>query len=347
MNEEHQSAALRSLERRYMGEGQLILPAVPALLDRYLEIVAAHFGNLSRPLAPETRSALRTLLAEKLAEAYTGAPQSNVFIRYKVERGPGGGVSYAIAAAKSTLPEEYDHWVSTRVGTLFGGHPDAKVMAVARSLGPAERGLRALDVGAGTGRNTVPLSRAGFRVVALELSGALADVLADELDKEALDVEVLCGDVLDAALVVPRAPFDLCVVAEVIPHLRTEAELRALFTRLSGLLSPGGVLVASAFLTKEGCSPDDLTRQIAEALWSSYFTREELGRALTGLPFELLSDEAALAYEKDHLPPHAWPPTSWYVSWADGRDVFDVASGEAPIELRWLCYRRTAGEGAQ
>ncbi|MFO0589413.1 MAG: class I SAM-dependent methyltransferase [Polyangiaceae bacterium] len=342
MIEEHQAAALRSLERRYMGEGQLILPAVPALLDRYVEIVAAHFGNLSRALLPEGRSALRKLLAEKLAEAYSGAPQSNVFIRYKVERGPGGGVSYAIASAKSTLPEEYDHWVSTRVGTLFGGHPDAKVMAVARSLGPAAaaKGLRALDVGAGTGRNTLPLARAGFRAVALELSGALADVLADELDKEALDVQVICGDVLDAALVVPHAPFDLCVVAEVIPHLRTEAELRALFERLSGLLAPGGILVASAFLTKEGCSPDVLTRQIAEVLWSAYFTREELGRALDGLPFTPLSDEPALAYEKEHLPPHAWPPTSWYVSWASGGDAFDTAPGEAPIELRWLCYRR-------
>jgi hypothetical protein len=70
------------------------------------------------------------------------------------------------------------------------------------------------------------------------------------------------------------------------------------------------------------------------------FTREELSKAMTGLPLTLVSDEQVLAYERAHLP--EWPPTSWYEGWSSGRDVFELAEGESPIELRWLTYRRDA-----
>ena len=43
-----------------------------------------------------------------------------------------------------------------------------------------------------------------------------------------------------------------------------------------------------------------------------------------------LSDESAHDFEKAHLPATAWPPTGWYVSWAKGRDVFEVSAGSAP-----------------
>ena len=80
--------------------------------------------------------------------------------------------------------------------------------------------------------------------------------------------------------------------------------------------------------------------QVSEVAWSRAFTREDLTAAATGLPLTLVSDEQVLAYERAHLP--EWPPTDWYESWTLGRDIFELAEGESPIELRWLTYRRDA-----
>lgn len=339
---------LRQIEHRYVAEGQLVLPAVPALRDHYVALLATHFANLARPLDDAQRASLPQLLGEKLEEAFAAAHPSSVVVGYRIERASSAPIAYTIAGAKRALSDEYEDWVSSRNGALFGKHPDAKVMDVARSLA-GDAPLRVLDVGAGTGRNALPLAKAGCTTVALEIAPALADVLADELDrtnrdhKQTLDVHVVCGDILDEALTVPLSPFDLVVVAEVIPHLRNPSELRRLFTRLAALTREGGTLLVSAFLAVDTYRPDDLARQVAQVQWSAFFTRDELAEALADLPWEHVSDEPVLAYERAHLPPTAWPPTSWFESWASGRDAFGLPRGEAPIELRWLAYRRRGG----
>ena len=69
-------------------------------------------------------------------------------------------------------------------------------------------------------------------------------------------------------------------------------------------------------------------------------TPGELKSLVARLGLELVSDESALEYERAHLPPEAWPPTSWFENWAKGHNLFDVTCGTAPIELRWLELRR-------
>ncbi|NEP43626.1 MAG: class I SAM-dependent methyltransferase, partial [Okeania sp. SIO2H7] len=71
------------------------------------------------------------------------------------------------------------------------------------------------------------------------------------------------------------------------------------------------------------------------------FLEGELAAAMEELPLTIISNESALEYERQHLPAEAWPPTSWFQSWATGRDVFPIADGRPPMELRWiLCQRR-------
>jgi len=332
-------AALRRLQRRYMAEGQFILPAVPALLEQYVDLVANHFALLARLMSAEELAALRTVLSSALHESYEAAAQSNVFLRYRVERTATAGISYEVASAKSSLPEEYDYWVKTRAGSLFGTHPDAKVMDTASALGSAQ-GVSVLDVGAGTGRNSLPLARAGHPTTALELSSALVEVFVDGLQGESCQVQVLCGDIFDETLAIPGAPFQLAVVAEVIPHLRSVEQLGRLFRRLASLVVPGGTLLTSMFLVRPECEPDDTLRQIGQVLWSSFFTRQELEAALAGSPWRIESEDSVLEYERSHLPPAAWPPTRWFESWASGRDVFDLPAESCPIELRWLVLKR-------
>jgi SAM-dependent methyltransferase len=331
---------MRLMERRYIAEGQVALPAVPSLLEHYVERIGTLFASLGRTMDSTQQKSLRELLAEKLEEGFRIAPQSNVFVRYKIERTPSAPISYGVASALSSIPEEYDYWVKTRSGPLFGSLPDAKLMAVARTLGPPAE-IPVLDVGAGTGRNTLPMARAGHPTVALELAPALADLLREDLAREKLDVPVVAGNILDETLELPLAPYGLAVVAEVVPHLRNADELRRVFTRLAGVLRPGGTLLVSAFLTKDGYHPDQAEREMAQVLWSAFFTREELSAATAGLPLERISDESVLEFEQANLAPEAWPPTTWFVSWASGADAFDLWEGRAPIELRWLVFRRT------
>jgi hypothetical protein len=79
------------------------------------------------------------------------------------------------------------------------------------------------------------------------------------------------------------------------------------------------------------------------------FTRRELEEASQGLPFVCVSDESSYAFEQQHLPRDAWPPTgrfpdrSHWSHWSRGSELFELPAGTAPHELRWLVYRRTNG----
>lgn len=63
--------------------------------------------------------------------------------------------------------------------------------------------------------------------------------------------------------------------------------------------------------------------------------------AASELPLELVADDSVYDYEKAHLPPGAWPPTTWYADWVSGRDLFAVEREMSPIELRWLVFQKT------
>ncbi|MCA9647151.1 MAG: class I SAM-dependent methyltransferase, partial [Myxococcales bacterium] len=254
------SATLRRFEERVIASGEVIFPAVPALRSDIVSKLQAIFEGLKRPLNEGALAELNDLLEQKLADAFAAAPQSNVFVRYQLPRGS-GAPTFAVASAKSTLEEEYDHWVSTRTGSLFGASADAMVLHVATEISHG----RALDVGAGAGRNTRALAELGFDVVALELSPALSDITRDELDREGVKAEVVCGDVFDPRLELPvKDGFDFVVVAEVVPHLRSVEQFKALLERLAGWSTPQARVLASVFVSDPGFELDEATRQICQ-----------------------------------------------------------------------------------
>lgn len=130
-------------------------------------------------------------------------------------------------------------------------------------------------------------------------------------------------------------------LAEVVAsHFRNVAHLRSLFERIVEMLQPGGLLLFSAFLALEGYKPDAVARELSEVFWCTVFTRADFELALMGLPLERLEEESTVEYEREHLPAEAWPPTGWFEQWSSGRDLFDLPPGRAPVELRWLTYRK-------
>lgn len=329
---------INRLYRRSMAEGQIVVPAVPGLLDEYSQLCANLCATLGVPYTPEQARQLNKVLETELAKAFKASQRSDIVISFQVPFGT--GLNYRVKAESRTVEADYDNWVATRPPPLFGTEPDARVLALAcEAADPA--GCRVLDVGAGTGRNAIALARRGHPVDAVEMAPKFAELMRADVEGESLGVRVMQSDVFTAMEGV-RDEYQLMVLSEVVPDFRTPHELRGVFELAADVLAPGGRLVFNVFLPKPGYIPDHTALELGQQCNTMIFTRDELSNAAAGLPFELVADDSAYDYEKAHLPEGAWPPTGWFESWASGLDVFDVPREESPIELRWLVYQKTA-----
>ena len=147
-----------------------------------------HDLSSAKPPLADTEQ-LRGILKAQLERAYALSPYSRVVVHYRTEAPPATAMHYDVQLELSSVADEYAAWVKTRTPPYFGANPDAKIIECAHALGaPAD--VPVLDVGAGTGRNTLPLARAGFPTDAVELSPALASVLRAEVEKQQLSVRV-------------------------------------------------------------------------------------------------------------------------------------------------------------
>ena len=102
-----------------------------------------------------------------------------------------------------------------------------------------------LDIGAGTGRNTLALARRGHPVDAVEMTPKFADIIRAEAERQALNVRVIQRDVF-ATMDDLRSDYRLIVLSEVVSDFRTTQQLRAMFELAARCLMPGGRLVFNA-----------------------------------------------------------------------------------------------------
>jgi 2-polyprenyl-3-methyl-5-hydroxy-6-metoxy-1,4-benzoquinol methylase len=333
------NALIRRFDRRITGRGEIEFPCVPTMLEPYLTKLSTVFSSMGKPFSDEELAQLKKALETELARGYAGSPYSRLSVRYETHRPPHPGIQYYVTAHILTLEEVYSTWGEGQTTPLFGRLPDAKVMALARELGEP-KSAPVLDVGAGNGRNSIPLARLGHPTDAVEPVDKMADEIVKVAAEEKLPLEVVRASLFSTNVTLKKGHYKLAIVAEVTSHFQKLDEMRVLFQKLADALAPGGVALVSVFLTTEGYKPDDMARQAALALWSMMFTRNELNFITQELPFDRISDESMYDYEKEHQPEDAWPPTTWYEGWAQGGDVYALPIGRAPMEHRWLAYRR-------
>jgi SAM-dependent methyltransferase len=330
-------AMVRRMYRRVMAEGQIIVPAVPGLLDECAQLCNSICASLGVAYTPEETVHLRRMLDVELTKAFKASQRSDIVISFQVPFGT--GLNFRVNAEWRTVEADYDHWVATRPPPLFGTEPDARVVALAcEAADPTTH--RVLDVGAGTGRNALALARRGHPVDAVEMAPKFADIIRAEAESESLGVRVIQTDVFTAMEGV-RDEYQLMVLAEVVPDFRTAQELRGVFELATDCLAPDGRLVFNVFLARPGYTPDSTALELGQQCNTMIFTRDEVASAAADLPFELVADDSAYEYEQAHLPEGAWPPTGWFAGWASGLDVFDLPREQSPIELRWLVYRKS------
>ena len=147
-----------------------------------------------------------------------------------------------------------------------------------RELANQRRADKVLELGAGTGRVTIPLARDGHRVVAVDQSKAMLGKLRQRvaaLPKAAADrIRVVEGDLRDFEV---GGKFPLVIAAfNVLEHLYTRSELDACLQRVAAHLAPGGAFAFDVQL------PDLewLTRDPNKRWAKTRFTDPTTGRAM-------------------------------------------------------------------
>ncbi|MFB2834309.1 class I SAM-dependent methyltransferase [Floridanema evergladense] len=321
--------------------GEIALPCVPAMLDEYLQLVQNLLKTLGQNLNEENFNNLKELITKGLTEGYKLSPHARLLVSFlpaEEAKGLASGVTINTKVLVESVADKYQQWPQIRQEPLFGSHPDAKVMKIAAEIGEPKT-TTILDIGAGTGRNTIPLAKLGYPVDAIELTPAFIEKLNTEINNQNLPVKVIQGDILDPLLRMKVARYKLAIASEVLSHFRYTEQVRLFLAKMCDTLRSGGLLLFSAFFAIDDYEPDNFVKEMSEVSWSYIITRKELQAAMEDLPLELISDESVIEYEQKHLPPEAWPPTTWYVNWAMGRDLFPI-SKNPPMELRWILLKR-------
>jgi SAM-dependent methyltransferase len=339
---EHEAIIAR-LALRSTAFGTFSGPCIPALFDYYLDKALRLFALLDRPLNPDQSLGFAQAFRQAIEQGFATSPYAQFVLEYGPAPNTLAEVSCQFSLGVLPLEEQYRRWSSHSGASpdLFGQQPDAKIVDVAARL-PSTDGHRSrvLDVGAGTGRNALALARTGREVDAIEPVLALADRLETAATNEGLPVNVIREDVLAAGAPLAAGTYDLVVLSEVATHF-SSAQLADVLAKLARSLAPGGLLVMNAFVARDDYRPDDVAKQAALVLWSTFFSRAELASVAAGAGLALVAEDPCVAYEQARQPATAWPPTDWYIPWAKGHNLFDPAAGPAPIELHWLEYRKS------
>ena len=145
----------------------------------------------------------------------------------------------------SSVVDHYETLLAPVYTWMLGG-PEAAFALGQAELAPAlPSGRFAVDLGAGFGMHTVPLARAGWRVLAIDSSPTLLSQLSEFAT--GLPVTARCGDLLRFAehLATGERPDLILCMGDTLTHLETPDAIPALSRTVAAHLAPGGRFVAT------------------------------------------------------------------------------------------------------
>jgi SAM-dependent methyltransferase len=142
----------------------------------------------------------------------------------------------------ATVREHYEEVLSQYYSRMFGEF-EAKVaeqQALLERLGitARPRGGLAVDLGCGSGFQSIALARLGFRVLAIDFSHQLLAELNERA--RGLPVTALAGDIRDIGALAPTGVELVVCMGDTLSHLERERDLGRVFAGVAARLAVGG-----------------------------------------------------------------------------------------------------------
>ena len=149
---------------------------------------------------------------------------------------------------QSSVQAHYDELLAEHYDWMFGVPFEDKVAeqeALLRELvGGDGQGALAVDLGCGSGFQSLALAQLGYRVVAIDFSEKLLARLAARVD--ARSITTVLGDLrLLDRYVAPESARVVVCMGDTLTHLDSRRDVRALLEAVHRALQPGGAFVAT------------------------------------------------------------------------------------------------------
>lgn len=140
--------------------------------------------------------------------------------------------------------QHYEALLADHYTWLFGGlHNNCRKnrrFFSSNNIKPGADGM-AIDLGCGTGFQSIPLAQMGFNVTSIDLSPKLLAELAKE--KERLPITIINDDLLHFDLHCPGNVELVICMGDTLTHLETKDKVSALFEKVNRHLKPSGQFV--------------------------------------------------------------------------------------------------------
>jgi cyclopropane fatty-acyl-phospholipid synthase-like methyltransferase len=205
------------------------------------------------------------------------------------------------------LPSDPFHDFYDREDPAYGLQPSAELAAALKQLRPCGR---ALDLGAGAGRDTLALAAAGLQVTCVDLSERGLQQIVARAAARGLEsrVETAHDDVRDWAI--PAGQFSVIVGTTVLDHIPA-ADAQRLWSNVVAGLEDHGLLYIEVHTTDDPgcdrCTANQADAPVSEtAPWVvNYFERGQLLRwAAAEKRLRVLRYEERYEWDYTHGPEH-------------------------------------------
>lgn len=232
-----------------------------------------------------------------------GVPMEEFFVSFGI---------HSMSQAADPFFEPYD-----RDEIAYGDVPSAPLAAYLRQVISAESGssdreqVAALDLGAGAGRDTIALAKAGFHVTAVDLSERGAERIAQRATESGVAdrVETHVANVCDYAIA-PNSLDAICATT-VLDHIEAESA-QQVWARMVAGLRPGSVIYVEVHTTEDPGSDQspgkesDLPQSETASAVINYFRPNQLAQwALAEQSsLRILRYEERLEWDYTHGPEH-------------------------------------------
>ena len=147
----------------------------------------------------------------------------------------------------ASVRKHYDNFLAEHYSWMFGDF-NAKVQEnkdFFKLTGIEPRsGGNALDLGCGSGFQSIALAKLGFRVLAVDMCETLLNELGNR--SAGRDIDAVQGDILDYSIYADKGPFEVAVcMGDTLTHLQETREVSALLANIYPHLEEGGRLALS------------------------------------------------------------------------------------------------------